>query len=278
MKSVIGIALLGTLLLTQGCSSSQVQSNQVKQQTSLNPENQPSITQRSTPAKLTLPKEVKSTKAVPIAVEIQDKPVASNLNSSQNQMHLVVVSDDLRFFQHEAPTYNGNGRFEIKPDFPAPGSYTVFSHISGSTQLTAQKLTIPGNVPLPTELESFSNTKTLQNTKVTLKLPESRLQARKPVQLTFDLQDTKNNQPVKDLQPYLNKNLNKNSNETARLVIVRSSSPLTKSDYIQTTALKSPTGILSYQSNFPQKGTYKLWLQFNRNGKVNTADFWVNVI
>ncbi|MBF2066136.1 MAG: hypothetical protein IGS39_17220 [Calothrix sp. C42_A2020_038] len=297
---VVGITLLGTFLLVEGCSSQVKLSSGVKSgQTNLNVENkrpnpqpnpQPSPTTSSKQSsgktlhtstkKRIRPRVVKSTSSVPLAVEIQgtETPV-SNLSSSQSQnpqMHLFVVSDDLRFFQHEIPTYKA-GRFEINHNFPAPGNYTVFSNYTSGQkkQVTTQKLTISGNVPLPTQLESFTNTKTLSDTQVTFNVPESKITANKLVQLRFKLHDAKNNQPVKDLQPHLNVNL---KDETARLVIVRSSSPLTASDYIPANVLPSPEGQLLFTSTFPQKGTYKLWLQFNRNGKINTADFWLNVI
>lgn len=267
MNLVLRTSLLAVFLLTSSCSSSQ---KDVKQETSTS-NNQPTQTEQV--------KEVKSTKAVPIAVKVPDKPKATITNStnsvkstdsSNKQMHLVVVSDDLRFFQHETPTYK-SGKFEVNPDFPAPGNYTVFSDYD--KQLTTQKIKIPGDVPLPTELEKFSNTKTLANTKITLKAPESNLKSGQQVNLSFDLQDTKNQQPVK-LQPYPNSY----TNEKARLFIVRSSSPLKSTDYIPATLLQdSPDGQVSFASSFPQKGTYKLWLHFNRNGKVNTADFWVDV-
>ncbi len=273
MNSVLGISLLGILLLTQGCSSLQVKSQQgLKQETSTS--NNHSL-QTSTQAAQV--KEVKSTKAVPLAVKVQDTktPITNSSDLFDKQMHLVVVSDDLRFFQHETPVYKG-GKFEISSDFPAPGNYTVFSdYSSGSTkELTVQKIKIPGDVPLPTELEKFTNTKIFNSTKITLKAPQSNLISGKQVNLSFDLQDTKNNQPVKDLQPYPNQKIS----EKARLFIVRSSSPLKSADYISATPLQnSPDGQVSFISSFPQKGTYKLWLQFNRNGKVNTADFWVDV-
>ena len=264
MNLVLRSSLLGVFLLTSSCSSPQ---KDVKQETSTS-NNQPTQTEQV--------KEVKSTKGVPIAVKVPDKPKATTTNSvkstdsSNKQMHLVVVSDDLRFFQHETPTYK-SGKFEVKPDFPAPGNYTVFSDYD--KQLTIQKIKIPGDVPLPTELEKFSNTKTLSNTKITLLAPSSSFKSGQQVNLRFDLQDTKNKQPVK-LQPYPNPH----TNEKARLFIVRSSSPLKSADYVPATLLQdSPDGQVSFGSNFPQKGTYKLWLQFNRNGKVNTADFWLDV-
>jgi hypothetical protein len=286
--SVVGIAVSAALILSQGCSS---QKNQTQTQqehrsmTSQDSEGAKSATsnhekhkqQSSTQTKLIVPLQIKSTQSVPLAINIQDKAgkAVNNFDSFQDkQMHLIVVSDDLRFFQHVHPTFKGNGRFEINPNFPAPGSYTLFSNYKPAgekEQVLVEKLTIPGNVPLPTELEKFSNTKILADTKVNLKLAEANIKAGKEVKLSFDLQEATKNQSVKNLQPYLG--------EKGHLVIVRSSSPLSVSDYIHAHALKdSSPGQVNFMSSFPQKGTYKLWLQFNRNGKVNTADFWVNVM
>ncbi len=286
--SVVGVAASAALLLGQGCSS---QKNQTQTQqehhstttqdskgTKTGTSNHEKHEQQSlTQAKLIVPSEIKSTQSVPLAINIQDQAgkAVNNFDSFQDkQMHLIVVSDDLRFFQHVHPIFKGNGRFEVNPDFPAPGSYTLFSDYKPAgekEQVSVEKLTIPGNVPLPTELEKFNNIKILAGTKVNLKLAQANIKAGKEVKLSFDLQEAVKNQPVKDLQPYLG--------EKGHLVIVRSSSPLTVSDYIHAHALKdSSVGQVNFMSSFPQKGTYKLWLQFNRNGKVNTADFWVNVI
>jgi hypothetical protein len=286
--SVVGIAVSAAVLLGQGCSPAKNQTLQSRHEhhsmtqdskgtKSATSNHEKHEQQSSTEAKLIAPPEIKSTQSVPLAINIQDKAgkAVNSFDTFQDkQMHLIVVSDDLRFFQHVHPTFKGNGRFEVNPDFPAPGSYTLFSDYKPAgekEQISIQKLTIPGNVPLPTELEKFSNTKILAGTKVNLKLPQTNIKAGKEVKLSFDLQEAIKNQPVKDLQPYLG--------EKGHLVIVRSSSPLAVSDYIHAHALKdSSPGEVNFMSSFPQKGTYKLWLQFNRNGKVNTADFWVNVI
>ncbi|PAX59468.1 hypothetical protein [Brunnivagina elsteri] len=295
---IIGTVILTPLFLMQGCDSKVKTQQQTasnphqnhsatdskginQQQSSNNHQNQPTHAQHtqasSTQAKLIVPKEIKSTQAVPLTINIQDKAgkAVSNFETFQEKpMHLIVVSDDLRFFQHVHPTHKGNGRFEVNPNFPSSGSYTLFSDYKPAgqkEQVSAQKITIPGNVPLPTELEKFSNTKILADTKVSLKLPEKTLKAGKEVKISFDLQELKQNQAIKDLQPYLG--------EKGHLVIVKSSSPLTEADYIHAHPIKESTdGQINFISSLPSKGTYKVWLQFNRNGKVNVADFWVNAL
>lgn len=309
---VVIIAIFGAFLATQGCSSPvksiqgsqqesqttsshshpsqkqannhqvnkhQANSHHVNNQQADNHQNHTQqVTQPSaTIAKLTLPKEIKSTQAVPLVIDVQEKngKAVSNFDSFQEkQMHLIVVSDDLRFFQHIHPINKGNGRFEVNPDFPAPGSYTLFSDYKPTgqqEQVSVQKLNIPGDIPLPTELEKFSHTKIVDKAKVSLKLPQKTLQAGKEVKLSFELQELNQNRPLKNLQPYLG--------EKGHLVIVRSSSPLTEADYIHAHASKdSPDGQINFTSMFPSKGTYKVWLQFQRDGKVNTADFWLNAL
>jgi hypothetical protein len=40
----------------------------------------------------------------------------------------------------------------------------------------------------------------------------------------------------------------------------------------------TPAAQVSFMTSFPTPGKYKLWGQFNRNGKIVIADFWVNVL
>ncbi len=309
--SVAGITLLATLCFYQSCSSTrkteeksenqqtQVQSlpekkSQSKQsvsnsrtpnkqnpkeknpteksQTNSKPENNSS----NTKGKLTVPEQITPNKPIPVKVKIPASVAKANINndaSKPKQMHMIVVSNDLRFFDLVQASYTSNQNLQVKPKFPAPGDYTVFSDYNpfGVKELVSvEKVSIPGEVPFPTELESFSKTKTLSDTKIRLNLSEPNIKAGKQVTLKFDLKQASNNKPIKDLKPHLG--------QKANLVIIKSSSSLTNSDYIDTETIKnSPNNQVNFTTKFPQPGTYKLWLQFNRNGKLKTADFWVTV-
>ena len=279
MKQFISrITVVTTLFIATSCSSG-VKSREALPKEDMH-QGQNSTTQhqgQSIQAKVTVPKNVVVNQPIPLAIDIQNSTDKAGNNSDkfeQKQMDLIVVSDDLKFFDRIHPTYKGNGRFEISPSLTNPGSYTLFSDYKASKekqQVTIQQLSIPGKVPLPTELEKFSNTKILSNTKVNLNLSEAKPQAGKEITLTFDFKEAANNQAIKDLKPYLG--------EKGSLVIIKSSSPLTVSDYIHAPVRKdSLDGKVQFITSFPQSGTYKLWGQFNRNGKIITADFWVNVL
>ncbi len=289
--SVALLAVLAALFLNQGCSSTtktedtsenqrQVQSlpdSQNKQPEltqALKENSQPQKNSTTTQGKLTVPKKITPNKPVPVKVQIPATVAKANSNDGKpHSYHMVVVSNDLRFFDLVEASYKNSQNIEVKPKFPAPGDYTVFSDYDPNgekEQVSVEKVSIPGKVPFPTELESYSKTKTFSDTKIDLNLSQPNIKAGKKVTLKFDLKQASNNKPIQDLKPYLG--------QKANLVVIKSSSSLAESDYIDTeTIKKSPNNQVHFTTQFPEPGTYKLWLQFNRNGKIKTADFWVTV-
>ncbi|WP_407897366.1 hypothetical protein [Scytonema sp. NUACC26] len=269
------IVAIAALLLSSACGSSikSGESSHNGHSTEQTHDGDSSTTQ----AKLTAPKNLAQNQPMSLVIDVRDSQgkAVTNFDTFQEKtMHAIVVRDDLQSFAHVHPEYKGNGRFEVSTTFPTAGEYKIFSDYKPSgqkEQVSLMTLNIPGSVPLPKDLEKFNTTKILNDVKVNLKLSEPNPKVGKEVTLTFDLKQTANNQPVKDLQPYLG--------EKEHLVILKSSYPLSTSDYIHAHALKKTgDGQIAFKTTFPQPGTYKLWVQFNRDGKVDTADFWVNVL
>ncbi|NES99744.1 MAG: hypothetical protein F6K61_04040 [Sphaerospermopsis sp. SIO1G1] len=234
-----------------------------------------SVTKIATQAKLSTPETIAANQSLNLSIDILDqtgKPVNKFDVFQEKMMHLIVVSNDLEHFDHLHPEYKGNGRFQVSTKFPNPGEYVLFSDYKPAGKAETVSLTnlkIPGNVPLPKSLAKYEKIKTISDTKINLKYSPEKIKAGKDVHLTFYIQD-QDNQAVKDLKPYLG--------EKGHLVIIKSSSVLTESDYIHAHAMKnSPDENIKFHTKFPQPGTYKMWMQFNRNGKIKTADFWVNV-
>ncbi|MEH2082928.1 MAG: hypothetical protein V7K89_23995 [Nostoc sp.] len=229
-----------------------------------------------TQAKLKVPSKMTSNKSIPIMIDIQDSDgkAITNFDTFQEKlMHLILVSDDLQFFNHLHPTYKENGQFEVAARFPQAGSYTFFSDYkpAGQTeQVSVLKTQVPGNSIAAPEI-NLNRSKMFNVTKVNLAVSEPTVKAGKEVALMFKLQDASNNQPLTDLWPYLG--------ERGHLVILRQSTPLKAEDYIHAHALKdTPAGQVHFITSFPQPGKYKLWGQFNRKGNIVTADFWINAI
>ncbi|QIR35440.1 hypothetical protein HCG51_00865 [Tolypothrix sp. PCC 7910] len=229
-----------------------------------------------TQANLKVPSHISPNQTIPISIDVQDlngKAITNFETFQEKLMHLIVVSDDLQFFSHIHPAYKTNGQFEVAASFPQAGGYTFFSDYkpTGKTeQVSVLKAQVLGNtIPAP-EID-IQRSKTFNDTQVNLALSEPTVKAGQEVTLMFKLQDAASNQPLTDLQPYLGEN--------GHFVIVRNSKQLTAADYIHAHALKNtPAGQVDFMTSFPQRGKYKLWGQFNRNGKIITADFWLNVV
>ena len=229
-----------------------------------------------TQAKLTAPGNISPNTNVPFTITVQDLDgnAVANFDTFQEKlMHLIVVSDDLQFFNHLHPEYKDNGKFDVTANFPQAGGYTLFSDYKPAQspeQISILKTEIVGTfstAPKP----DFTTTKTFGTAKIDLSVSEPVIKAGSEVRVKFDLQDAMTNQPLTDLQPYLG--------EKGHLVILKHSKALTASDYIHAHALKNTAlGKVEFMAKFPQAGHYKLWGQFNRDGKIVTADFWINAV
>lgn len=230
-------------------------------------------------AKLTVAQNLAINKPVTLAIDIQNasgKPQTNFETFQEKLMHLIAVSDDLEVFEHLHPEYKGNGRFEVTASFPKPGNYTMFADykpVGNREQISVVKTSVPGNVARLVADESETQLKKIfGNTEVNLDLGAAPIKSGANVMLQFNLRDTATSQGV-NLQPYLG--------ELGHLVIVKASPNLTAADYLHAhahTMGNTPAGEVHFMTHFPQPGKYKMWGQFNRDGKIITADFWVNVV
>lgn len=282
MKRLIisGIALT-SLFLTTSCSSltkssqTEIASNDSMSghmMDHMNHGGNPSTTK----IELISPKNVSANKSIPLTIIVKNNngTEVKNFDTFQTkQIHLIVVSDNLSYFTHIHPSYKGNGRFDVNETFPQPGSYTLFASYKPTgqeEQVAATKINIPGNASTVAETINYNRTDIVGNTKVNLNIPTN-IKAGSEVNFLFDLQDKSNNQQIQNLQLYLG--------EKGHLVVIKQSESLTASDYLHIHPLKDgSSGQVHFMTTFSQPGKYKLWLQFQRNNKINTASFWVNVV
>jgi hypothetical protein len=225
----------------------------------------------TTTAKLTT-ENIQAGAETKLVIDVKDKSgqAVDKFETFQTKlMHLIVVSDDLQTFSHIHPIYKQKGRFEVQANFPQGGNYTLVSDYKPAgqaEQVSLMPVKVAGKSPSSPKLD-FTKAKSIGDTKV--QLTADNLKAGKETMLVFKMQQA-NGQPVTDLKPYLG--------ERGHLVIMQQSSPLTRADYIHAHAAEPVTGgEVHFVTTFPKAGKYKMWGQFNRNGKIVTADFWVNV-
>ncbi len=196
-------------------------------------------------------------------------------------MHVIIVRKDLAYFQHVHPEFNSTtGEFTLNDiTFPASGEYRIFADFAttgtqidhtnhGADPLTitiADDVLVSGEYnPQATGSEEIR--KAFEGNEVTLTTDKPSVSGQE-TKLSFALkQDGK---PVSDLEEYLG--------ALGHSVILRESSL----DFIHAhpvaNANQPQDGVVDFMMQFPKAGKYKIFTQFQRNGKIITTDFVISV-
>jgi hypothetical protein len=176
--------------------------------------------------------------------------------------HAFIVSEDLQFFLHDHPVWKDNA-FHYEMKFPKPGIYRVLGDFypeAATPQLITKTLIVPGNAPAPGPLTKDYSAKEAENLKVELATVPPEPVAGQNTQLRFRLG------PVEGLEKYLG----------AWGHMLDASDDLI--DMVHTHPFIADGGPeIQFNMVFPRVRAYRVWVQFQRNGVVNTVHFDVPV-
>jgi len=178
--------------------------------------------------------------------------------------HIFIVSQDLKYFEHGHGEPGVDAVFRFTTSLPKPGMYRVLSDFfpkDGSPQLIAKTILVPGGPITPgTQLNPDLSAKQAENMEISLSIKPSRPVATKKTLLLFHLS------PADGLEPYLG----------AWSHMVIASDDLV--DMIHDHPITTEGGAdMQFEVIFPRPKTYRVWVQFQRKGVVNTAAFNVLV-
>ena len=193
----------------------------------------------------------------------KDRPVSSYNIVHEKLFHAFVVSEDLQFFRHAHPTLVADGVFQLPIVFPKAGMYRVLGDFypAGATpQLNARTLFVPGESPAPVQLTRDYTPKAGQNMRVSMESIPEQATAGNRTQLRFRFD------PGDGLQRYLG----------AWAHMLAASNDLI--DMIHQHPYRVDDGpMVEFEMVFPRPQVYRLWVQFQRLGVVNTVQFDVPV-
>ncbi len=197
----------------------------------------------------------------------------------EHPLHLTIVSSDLAYFDHVHPIPQSDGSLQLKYHFPQTGSFLLFAEYTPIGQRN-QVFRFPVNVgDLKTAIDpilpvSDATAKTLAtDPEMTAEMvPQPRtLTAGTHSMLLFHL--SRQGQPVTDLEPYMG--------TLGHCAIISEDTQTFL--HCHPEQLFPPRGdarggpTVAFHAMFPKPGKYKVWGQFQRNGKVEIADFVVDV-
>ncbi len=185
----------------------------------------------------------------------------------ERPMHLFVVGNGLDYFAHEHPVPQRDGVFMLDVQLPKPGPYMAIAEFlpEGGTPQTFQQLFTTGEpFARPASPAVDLGPKTVDGMRVSL--DASNVKAGDTKTLTFRIEDAASGKPVTDLEPYLG--------ASAHLLIV----PVDLTEAIHGHPTEEGHGpVVSFTPLIPRPGSYKLWIQCQRGGRVSTASFVIEV-
>jgi hypothetical protein len=194
-------------------------------------------------------------------------PVTRFNTKHDKQMHLIVVRRDTSGYQHLHPEMNRDGTWHVPMRLPYGGTYRVFADFAptgGEDQTLGVDVSAPGTFA-PAEYPP-SRVAEVDGYQVRL---DGELTAGKssPVALTV----SKDGRPVTDLQPYLaayGHLVALRGGDLAYLHVHPEGAPGDG---------RTPAGpAITFQAEVPSAGTYRLFLDFQHDNKVHTAEFTVD--
>ena len=182
--------------------------------------------------------------------------------------HMFIASQDLEFFMHEHPVPQRDGTFEFDMNFPKPGMYRVvgdFYPSGGTPQLVARTVIVPGasgaDVPMgQPNLRPDPGPSHCTNLDVELTMDPPQPIAGMKTLLFFKLK------PGDGIEQYLS---------AWAHMLVASDDLIDMIHDHPFIADGSPQ--MQFNIIFPRAHTYRIWVQFQRKGVVNTASFTIPV-
>ncbi len=217
------------------------------------------------------PEVVRPTMPVNMTFRVQDPstgaPVSKFIVMHEKLFHMFIVSQDLAYFVHEHPVPQPDGSFIYQERFPKPGMYRILGDFypeGGTPQLIARTVIVPGGSNPPVlqqaSLQPDLTPKQAENMSVDLVTEPAQPIAGMKTLMFFHVK------PAQGLEKYIG--------AWAHMLAV--SDDLV--DMIHTHPFIADGGPqLQFNMIFPRARTYRVWVQFQRLGVVNTVAFDVPV-
>jgi hypothetical protein len=187
--------------------------------------------------------------------------------SHEMKLHLMVVNESLTWFRHIHPKEQADGSFVIAETFPNGGTYFLFSDYKpegGAAALDKKEITVKGDPGSSTADFAPKFVSLADGYQVTLEngedLKTSRTQA-----LEISVQKDGKKLSENDIEPYLG--------ATAHIAMI------SKEDksFLHIHPVSDKRFPIYAQTHIKKEGVYRIWVEFQTNGKVHTADFTVKV-
>jgi hypothetical protein len=176
------------------------------------------------------------------------------------RLHFILVRRDMTGFQHLHPTMSPDGTWTARVNIPAAGSYRAFADfkVDGRNETLATDITVDG--PLHSRTLPAPGTSASTGDGYEVRVTDEPVHAGEEAELRFT--PTRGGKPVA-VEPYLG--------ARGHLVALRQGDLA----YLHVHPLDDAAAgsAVTFATEFPTAGRYRLFLQFKHAGRVHTAAF-----
>ena len=184
------------------------------------------------------------------------------------KIHLIVVSEDLSWFDHIHPELNTDGSYSVKEKFPTPGKYTLFADYKpsgGNHTVDVLNVAVTGTAP---KAKKYGADKLIgvggDGFSVNLSPEGGKFLTNMPMHINGIMMQNGKEVDVNTLEDYLG--------AKAHMVVVS----LADKKYLHVHP-SVEGGKFDLHTTFDKPGVYRGWIQYQSKGKVYTSDFVFNV-
>lgn len=325
MNKMLALAALGGVVVIGGCASNSTNAETKKTDTTV-------ITSPAKPAAdghgdaahgstvhthttrlrvVSTPAAIEAGKKTTLTLQIVDNADNTPINDFEvvhdKKLHMILVANDLSWFNHLHPEFIGDGKFRVEATLPQAGKYRLYADYKPQGEegeVALHELEVKGANALSAapemvvdKIEDTWIVKTSRSApegempaadasqyQVALMPMPAKFVAGEDVMLHFQVRDA-SGKPLDKLQPYLG---------AMGHCVILNEDPKT---YLHTHPMEMEESVtggdshgehgasdhgtagsdVMFHTNFPNAGKYKVWGQFQHNDRIITAAFVVNV-
>lgn len=216
----------------------------------------------------TMPTVVEAGKATALSIAITNQKKSVPLEEvHEMKLHLLVVDEELTWFDHLHPVEQADGTYKVSETFPTGGNYLLFSDykpvgLAGAVDM--QKIEVKGTTAASVLDLKPKSVAVVDGYTVTL-LNGNGFKTNQNQGLQFTIEKEGEKFQESDMQNYLG--------ATAHIVMIGKADK----DFLHIHPDSDKQFPIAAQTNIKKSGWYRMWVQFKIKGKLHTADFTVNV-
>lgn len=218
---------------------------------------------------VTNPDRIEAGKEAELAFTPKDKSdstvVVKLQEAHKKKIHVIVVNEELTWFDH-IHAEPDKGAYKVTETFPAAGKYLVYADYKstvGGLQTDRLEVNVKGNKNTSSHHKHQAKIKSETNG-YSLSIPNGKHLTTGSVSLPIILEKDGKKVERADIENYLG--------AVAHIILIR----LDDKDFVHIHPESTEISPIHAHADISKPGLYRMWVQFQTNGKVHTADFTLN--